>query len=205
MDQAEFYLTMATLGWSTAAVTEFEEVAFGAALSLVHYQDGLTPQGRMAWASANNRASHVGQKGIQRTKQGSYLKYLNGLRMQTFGLAYDDHSVSHQPILATKPWAQTDAQFQFCMNYINTGQVPDDAKFKDQMLSNNEQVVADQIASALKKEATKYLDLGIAGLGGAAAFVWKLKKATIGGVVFEVGKTILMSYVDEISVRPRSC
>ena len=200
MDQAEFYLTMATLGWSTAAVQGFEEVAFGAALTLIHYQDGLTSQGRMTWANANHRASHIGQKGIQKTRQGSYLTYLNGLRMQTFGLAYDDHSVSHQPILATTPWAHTDAQFQFCMNYINTGQFPDDEKFKDQIFSKDQQLVSDQVQKSLTKEALKYFELGVALYGGKfLSGLLELKKLTLVGLGLDIIKMLVVAAVDEFT------
>ncbi len=201
MDQTDFNNTMATLGWSAAAVSGFEEIAYGAAVSLIHYQDHLSPAGRQGWARANNELSDKGQSGILKTKQGFFLSWINQLRLQTFGTAFDDDSVSHQAILAVTPWALTDVQFQYCMNYIRTGQVPDSKQFEKKYLTDTEALIAKKVSDVVGKEAEKFLEYALVFAGGrSVALFFKIKKSTVGGAVADVAWNILANQLKSIQV-----
>ncbi len=184
MDQVDFQNTMRTLGWSSQAVQGFEADAYGAALCLIHYIDHLTPAGRIAWANASMRASHIGQQGIRRTREGSYLSWLNQLRMSVYGLGFDDESVTKQTMRVSNPWSLSDAEFTYCMLYIRTGREPDTDKFQKKYLAPLESKVAGKLTDTLEGEALKYLETAAITLGGAAigAF-FKFKNSTIGGAV----------------------
>ena len=202
MDQVDFTNTMATIGWSPASVIGFEPVAYGAALSLIHYQSGLTPLGRQGWVKSNNLLSDVGQVGVMKTKEGSFLSYINQLRLTTFGPGFDDRSVSHQPMLAITPWAQTDAQFQYSMNFINTGQIPDDKQFTEKFLNHDEHIVADNVASTLKKEAVKYMEKGAVAIGGGAVqLFFKVKKAAAGGLILDIVGNVVMDSIKQLQTK----
>ena len=199
MDQVDFMNTMRTIGWSSGAANGYEEIAYGAALSLMHYRDHLTQPGRMAWAQANNRLSDAGRQGIQRTRQGYFLSVVNQLRLQTYGINFDDTAIAHQPMLVTTPWAQTDAEFQFSMNYINTGQMPDESRFVPQVLSKDGQIVAQKVTDTLKKEALKYLEKGAVAVGGAAvATFFKVKNTTLAGLVTDIAWELIKSRLNEL-------
>jgi hypothetical protein len=196
-DPIDFNNSMRTLGWSVGAVGGFEELAYGAALTLIHYQ-GMTSAGRLAWAKANALQSREGQSGVMKTKQGAFLAYLNQLRLGTFGIAFDDHSVSHQTSLLSNPWALTDPQFQYCMFYIKTGRLPDDEKFKDQIFSKNGQIVASHIEETLQKQALKYLEKGAVTVGGAAIeTLFKIKNATVVGLASDIALDVLQKKLEE--------
>lgn len=187
IDQVDFSNTMRTIGWNTQAVQGFEQEAYGAALSLIHYIDHLTPAGRLAWAQANNAASRKGQSGIQKTKDGTYLSWLNQLRLQVYGLGVDDESVTEQPMRVQAPWSLSDAEFSYCMLYIKTGRAPDESKFEKQYLNATEQMVAGKVEDSLRSQALQYLELGAAAVGGTALRAYfTVQRSWVGGVVLTI-------------------
>jgi hypothetical protein len=196
-DRVDFDNSIRTLGWSTSAVAGFEEIAYGAALTLIHYQD-MTPAGRLAWAKANALRSRANRSGAMQTNQGAFLAALNQLRLVAFGIAFDDHSVSHQPSLVSNPWSLTDPQFQFCMFYIKTGRVPDDEKFRDKIFSKKGEIVANHVEDTLKKQALAYLEKGALTIGGGAIeLFFKVKKMTWFGFLSDVSMDFIKAQLDE--------
>ena len=186
-DLIDFDNSLRTVGWNAAAVRDFETVAYGAVLSLIHYIDRLTPEGRLAWSRANNRQSDIGQQGVQKTREGSFLAWLNQLRLQVYGTALDDQSVGLQPMRVSNPWSLNDQEFTYCMMYIKTGRVPDTDKFEKHVLSPTQKLVADRVTDDLKDKALEYLEKGAILVGGSiAARVFKISGATPASVVIDV-------------------
>lgn len=187
IDQVDFSNTLRTIGWNPSAVQGFEQEAYAAALLLIHYIDHLTPGGRLAWARANNAASDTGQSGIQKTKKGTYLAWLNGLRLQVYGTGFDDESVTKQPMRVHAPWSLSDAEFTYCMLYIKTGRAPDESKFEKQYLNATEQMVAGKVEDSLRSQALQYLQIGAAAIGGKAVSAYlKIQSSWAGGAALSI-------------------
>jgi hypothetical protein len=200
-DKVDFANSLRTVGWNTAAVQGFEQDAYGATLLLIHFIDHLTPAGRLAWARSNNMASDVGQRGIQKTKEGFFLGWLNQLRLGVYGTAFDNESVTKQPSRVSSPWSLNDAEFTYCMLYIKTGRAPDPAKFEKRFLSANAQMIAGKVEDTLKKKALEYLQKGAIAVGGAAVETFfKIKGSTVGGLVLDVGWNLLSDQLAKVQL-----
>lgn len=78
------------------------------------------------------------------------------------------------------------------MMYVQTGRAPDTAKFEQRVLNPTERLIADKVTDSLKKKALEYLQKGAVILGGAAVeTLFKIKGSTIGGLVIDVGWSLL--------------
>jgi hypothetical protein len=199
-DPIDFTNSLRTLGLSPTETGGMEEEAYGAALTLIHYQD-MTPIGRVAWAQANAAEIRGGwdRSSGMRSRRGALFNRLNLMRLGTFGVAFDDHSVSHQVTLLSNPWSLTDPQFQYCMMYIKTGRLPDEEKFADQIFSKKGQMVAQRVQDTLKKQALKYLEKAAIVVGGRAIEVlFKVKNAAIGGLLIDIVFDMLSAQIKEL-------
>jgi hypothetical protein len=199
-DPIDFSDSLRTLGLSTTQTSGMEEEAYGAALMLIHYQN-LTPMGRIAWAQANAAEIRGGwdRSSGMRSRRAALFNSLNQLRLGTYGIAFDDHSVSHQVTLLSNPWSLTDPQFQYCMMYIKTGQLPDEEKFVDKIFSKNGQIVAQHVEDTTKKLAMEFLEKGAAWVGGKTVEVlFKVKKATWGGLVIDTVFDLFSAHINEL-------
>lgn len=199
-DPIDFTNSLRTLGLSTTQTSGMEEEAYGAALALIHYQS-MTPTGRLAWAQANAAEIRGGwdRSSGMRSRRGALFSGLNQLRLGTFGTAFDDHSVSHQVTLLSNPWSLTDPQFQYCMNYIKTGQLPDEDKFVDKIFSKKGQIVAQHVEDEAKKQTMKYLEKAAVMIGGKTVEVlFKVKKITVVGLVIDCGLDLLRDQLKEL-------
>jgi hypothetical protein len=199
-DPIDFANSLRTLGLSTVQTSGMDEEAYGAALTLIHYQN-MTPTGRLAWAQANAAEIRGGwdSNSRLRSRRGALFSTLNRLRLGTFGTAFDDHSVSHQATLLSNPWSLTDPQFQYCMLYIKTGQLPDEDKFVDKVFSKNGQIVVQHVEDEAKKQAMKYLEKAAIVVGGKTVEVlFKVKKITVVGLAIDIGLDMLKDRLKEM-------
>jgi hypothetical protein len=199
-DPIDFSYSLRTLGLSTTQTSGMEDEAYGAALALIHYQN-MTPTGRLAWAQANAAEIRGGwdRNGAMRSRRGALFNSLNQLRLGTFGLAFDDHSVSHQATLLSNPWSLTDPQFQYCMMYIKTGQLPDEDKFVDKIFSKKGQIVAQHVEDEAKKQTMKYLEKAAIVIGGKTIeILFKVKKITAVGLAIDIGLDLLQDQLKEL-------
>ena len=194
--------SLRTVGWNIAAVRDFETVAYGAVLSLIHYIDHLTPEGRLVWSRANNRQSDIGQRGVQKTREGSFLAWLNQLRMQVYGTAFDDRSIRLQPMRVSNPWSLNDHEFTYCMMYIKTGRMPDPDKFEKHILTPTQELVADKVTDDLKDKALEYLEKGAILVGGRIAeTAFKIKGATPVSVAMDAAWIVLTDRLEKAQIK----
>ncbi len=201
-DLIDFDNSLRTVGWSMSAVREFETIAYGAVLSLIHYIDHLTPEGRMVWSRANNQQSDIGQRGVQKTREGSFLAWLNQLRMQVYGPAFDDKSVRLQPMRVSNPWSLSDHEFAYCMMYIKTGRTPDTDKFEKHILTPTQELVADRVTDDLKDKALEYLEKGAILVGGRLiGTIFKIKNTTLGAAAIDVAWSVLADQLQKAQLR----
>ncbi len=194
-DLPDFSNTVRTLGCQRPGKGH-EEEAYGAALGLIHWQM-LTPMARDALARANIAASRVGQVGVSKTTKGAFFGDLNHLRLQVFGPA--PNSIANQANLLNYPRSLTDREFQFCMLYIKTGNVPDPDKFEKRFLSKGASIAMKVAQDALVKKIKDYLEKGLITIGGAGVgLIFKIKGTTLGGAALDFVRDVLMERLKDL-------
>ncbi len=186
IDWIDFRNTLRTLGGVDAAAGLFED-AYGAALSLIHWQE-LTPQGRQAWLQAVTFGDGT---------KPYFFHYLNQLRLEAYGPSF--YSIGSIRNLLPYPWSLADADFQYCMLYIRTGHAPDPEDFEKHYLSKLARQAVQAGEDAVKKKILDYLEKIAAAAGGTGVrFFIKVKNAGPAGAVLGLGLDYLNDLLKEM-------
>jgi hypothetical protein len=124
--------------------------------------------------------------------KGAVFGFLNQLRLQAFAISTD--SIGSLANLLSYPWSLTDRDFQFCMLFIKTGNVPDPDKFEKHYLTPDMSIAAKAVQDTLVKKVTSYLEKRLTTMGGAGVEMI----ATWGGLAIDIGKDLLMDHLKDL-------
>jgi hypothetical protein len=167
IDRMDLGNSMATLGIGSPAFVGFDDEAFACAKLLINFQR-LSPSARLAWTQIQAQRGHA--TSFPMAQRPFFYKQMLNLKLQAFGPSLNGAANCEPKYLIDYPWSLTDGQFQTCMLYILTDQIPEADKLTPQKLTANEKIVVDVIKEKLKDELIEAAKaLFGAAVGGAVA------------------------------------
>jgi hypothetical protein len=204
IDRPDLENTHATLGvGSPELYSDYE--SFACAKLLINFQR-LSPSARVAWTRIQAQHKHEGSTSGPFSRRQYFYVLMLDLKNQAFGPSLDGIANCDPERLVSYPWSLTDGQFQTCMLYIRTDQIPDADKLKPEKLTANEKIVVDVLKDKAKDELIDLakaalgtaIGVGVEGgpVGAAAGFVVGLLAAIAGKLLEETTKRDLIRRYD---------